>query len=204
MTEKADPLARGFRKRRVAGLILTLIVLYGVATFADVWWAAGRTSGADAQAALVLGAAQYNGTPSPVLVRRLDRAAALYESGQVPLIVVSGGKQPNDGTTEAKAGYDYLRQSGIPDEALRLEVNGDSTYTSMAAAARFLRGEGINTVILVTDAYHARRVALIAEEVGLDAEVSAVGSASLRPMLRETIAVGAGRAIGFRRLDNLR
>ena len=192
------------RPSRAIGLVVLLTALYLATTFADIWLATRRTAEGTAPAALVLGAAQYNGTPSPVLLRRLDEAALLYEAERVELVVVTGGQQPGDSTTEAKAGYDYLRSVGIPDRDLRLEVQGDSTYTSMAAAARFLRDEQIADVILVTDAYHTRRVELIADEVGLTAEVSAVGEADLGPMVRETIAVAVGRVVGFRRLDSLR
>jgi len=200
-----DPEEPVFRIRpsRAIALIVLLTFGYLLTTFADIWIATRRTAEGDASAALVLGAAQYNGTPSPVLVRRLNEALALYEDERVSLVVVTGGQREGDVTTEAKAGYDYLRDEGIPDEDLRLEVNGDSTYTSMAAAARFLRDEQIDDVILVTDAYHSRRVELIAEEVGLNAEVSAVGDADFGPMVRETIAVGVGRVTSFRRLDSL-
>ena len=190
--------------RRMIAIVIALTLLYGVSTFADIWYATKRTAEGNATAALVLGAAQYNGTPSPVLVRRLDKAASLYDEGRVQVIVVTGGQQEGDITTEAKAGYDYLRRQGIPDGDLRLEVKGDSTYTSMAAAARFLRSEEIDDVILVTDAYHTRRVELIAEEVGLVAEVSAVGAADVGPMMRETAAVSVGRLVSFRRLDWIR
>lgn len=198
-----EPLFR-IRPSRAIGLVVLLSALYLVSTFADIWLATRRSAEGVAPAALVLGAAQYNGTPSPVLVRRLDEASALYNDERVALIVVTGGQQDGDTTTEAKAGYDYLRTVGIPDGDLRLEVQGDSTYTSMAAAARFLRAEEISEVILVTDAYHTRRVELIAAEVGLTAEVSAVGDADFGPMIRETIAVAAGRVVGFRRLDSLK
>jgi vancomycin permeability regulator SanA len=192
------------RPLRAVLLILLLLAGYLAATFVDIWFATRRSADGEASAALVLGAAQYNGTPSPVLVRRLDEAANLYESGRVELVVVTGGQQEGDVTTEAKAGYDYLRSLGIPDSDLRLEVQGDSTYTSMAAAARFLRNEEVNDVILVTDAYHTRRVELIADEVGLVAEVSAVGDADFNELIRETAAVSVGRVVGFRRLDRLR
>ncbi len=203
--DRAVDEAPAFRIRpsRAIALVVLLIVGYIGATFVDIWFATRRSADGDASAALVLGAAQYNGTPSPVLVRRLDEAAALYEADRVELVVVTGGRQEGDITTEAKAGYDYLRQQGIPDEDLRLEVQGDSTNTSMAAAARFLRNEQIDDVILVTDAYHTRRVELIADEVGLAADVSAVGEADFGPMIRETAAVSIGRVIGFRRLDRL-
>jgi len=192
------------RPARAVLLVLLLLIGYIGATYIDIWLATRRMADGDASAALVLGAAQYNGTPSPVLVRRLDEAADLYNSGRVELIVVTGGQRAGDITTEAKAGYDYLRRQGIPDQDLRLEVQGDSTYTSMAAAARFLRNEQIDDVILVTDAYHTRRVELIADEVGLVAEVSAVGDADIDELMRETAAVSVGRVVGFRRLDRLR
>ena len=118
-------------------------------------------------------------------------------------MVVTGGGQEDDITTEAKTGYDYLRDTAaIPDEDLRLEVDGTSTYESLAAASRFLEVEGVTDVILVTDPYHARRSKLIADEVGLDAEVSPTdASVSLQRLVRETGAVSIGRLVGFRRIN---
>ncbi len=57
-------------------------------------------------------------------------------------------------------------------------------------------------MIVVTDPYHAERVAAIADEVGLDAHVSPTDSTTtLRGLARETAAVAAGRIVGFRRLS---
>ncbi len=195
---------RGRRRRRLAGAALGLIVAYFAANFVDVWVASRQDFDGPADAVVVLGAAQYNGTPSPVLQARLDHAAELYLGGLVDFVVVTGGNQVGDITTEAKAGYDYLRTTaGIPDDDLLLEVDGRSTYESLAATARFLSSRDIESVILVTDPYHARRSQLIAAEVGLDAEVSPTTSgAPLRRLLEESVAVGVGRIIGFRRLDN--
>ncbi len=185
-------------------LVLGLVALYLLTTFVDVWLASRQNYDGSADAVVVLGAAQYNGTPSPVLRARLDHAAELYVAGRVDLVVVTGGNQEGDVTTEAKAGYDYLRLTqGIPDEALLLEVDGTSTYESLRATARFLEDRAVNRVILVTDPYHARRSLLIAEEVGLEAEVSPTTSgASFERLAKETLAVAAGRIVGFRRLDN--
>ncbi len=191
-------------RRRALGLVMGLVVLYLAATFLDVWLASRQQFSGSADAVVVLGAAQYNGTPSPVLQARLDHAAELYFDGLIGVVVVTGGNQEGDVTTEAKAGYDYLRlTAGIPDEALLLEVDGRSTYESLRATARFLERRQVNSVILVTDPYHARRSQLIAQEVGLEAEVSPTTSgASFDRLARETLAVAAGRIIGFRRLDN--
>jgi vancomycin permeability regulator SanA len=190
--------------------ILVALSAYAIVTFLDVWYASTsdyepRAFGAGVErAAVVLGAAQYNGEPSPVLRARLDEAARLYENGEVDLVVVTGGRQEADITTEAKTGYDYLRESGIPDGQLRLEVQGASTYESLAATARFLQVDGVTDVVLVTDRYHARRSSLIASEVGLRPVVALTPqSPSLARLARESLAVGIGRVIGFRRLDRL-
>ncbi len=136
---------------------------------------------------------------------RLDHALELYEDGVVEFIVVTGGGRPGDATTEAKASYDYLRSTAaIPDERLLLEVDGTSTYESLAATARFLAREGISDVILVTDPYHARRSSLVAAEVGLDAHVSPTDvPSSFGRLARESMAVSVGRVISFRRLERL-
>ncbi len=190
------------------GAVVAVLVLYYLVTFVDVWLTSRSdyetsTDATITRAAVVLGAAQYNGEPSPVLRARLDQAAALYESGEVDLVVVTGGGQEADVTTEAKSGYDYLREtSGIPDTSLRLEVHGSSTYESLAATARFLRRDDVVEVVLVTDRYHAKRAMLTADEVGLSPQVALTSQPpSFRRLVREAGAVALGRLISFRRLD---
>lgn len=193
--------------RRLLALLVVLAFGYGSITFVQVWWASRADPDAvvDASAAVVLGAAQYNGIPSPVLQGRLDRAAELYLRDQVEIIVVTGGGQVTDTTTEAKAAYDYLRSTiGIADERIRLEVDGTSTFEQLAAVARFLESEDITDVVIVTDPYHARRAQLVAREVGLDASVSVTtAGAPFRRLVRETAAVAVGQIISFRRLEQL-
>ena len=189
--------------RRIALIAAGLVIAYFVVNFIDVWVASSSDYDGTADAAVVLGAAQYNGEPSEALQGRLDRAAELYAAQRVRLVVVTGGGQADDITTEAKTGYDYLRDTAaIPDADLRLEVDGTSTYLSLAAAARFLAAEQIDDVILVTDPYHAKRSELIAEEVGLTASVVPTDSSvSFGRLLRESGATAVGRLVGFRRLD---
>ncbi len=190
---------------RLSRVLLALAFFYLLANFVDVWVASRSSSDADASAVIVLGAAQYNGEPSPVLQGRLDLAAELYDSERVRIVVVTGGGQAGDVTTEAKASYDYLRQvANIPDEQLKLEVQGTSTYESLAAASRFLSQSGLTDVLLVTDPYHARRSELVAREVGLQADaVITNADSSLQRLIRESAAVAVGRIIGFRRLERL-
>lgn len=189
----------------VAMVLLVPVALYAGFTFLQVWHASLQDEPRPAQAVIVLGAAQYNGRPSPVLRARLDRAAALYRDGLAPVVVVTGGQRPGDRFTEAGAGQRYLVAHGVPADALRLEVHGRNSWESLAATQRFLAKEGISEVLLVSDAYHSFRVAETARELGLRPHVvpSHPGGAPARELWRETLAVGVGRVIGYRRLTNL-
>jgi len=188
----------------LAGALGVLGVLYLGVTFVQVWRTSGVAHGGDADAIVVLGAAQYDGEPSPVLRARLDQAVRLYRDGRAPLIVVTGGRQEGDRFTQAVAGYRYLRDQGVPEDALLLEVDGTSTYTELAATARILRARGLERVLMVSDGYHSQRLLAIAEEVGLDGAVSPTDTGfGVRELARESLAVGLGRLVGFRRLDSL-
>jgi uncharacterized SAM-binding protein YcdF (DUF218 family) len=184
-----------------------LVALYLAITFVQVWHAAGQDDARPAQAIIVLGAAQFDGRPSNVLQARLDHAADLYNRKLAPLIVVTGGGQPGDRFTEAAASAKYLEGKGIPATAIELETTSTNSRDELAAAARFLHKQGIADVLLVSDGFHAYRIDAIADEVGLDAHVSPTGTSpvkgfdELRAEFRETIAVAAGRLIGYDRLD---
>ncbi len=190
---------------RIVVALAALVVLYVGLTFAQVWWASRSDDTAKASAIVVMGAAQWNGVPSPVLAGRLDHAVALYEEGVAPLIVVTGGKQAGDAVTQGRSGYDYLRSQGIPDEAIKVEVEGTNSFEELSASALILEQAGVgNDVVIVTDPYHALRAAEIAEEVGLHPHVSPTQAASgVRQMARETVAVAIGRIIGYRRLASV-
>ena len=184
--------------------VVLLVALYLGVTFLQVWYASGQDDPKQAQAIVVLGAAQYNGRPSPVLQKRLDHGLDLYERGLAPLIVVTGGRREGDRFTEATTGYNYLRAKGVPDKAIRKEVQGRTTYESLAAVARFLKTEDVNDVILVSGPAQAKRLAGIADSVGLDATISSTGGrADPRSLVRESMAVALGRIVGYRRLEYL-
>jgi len=190
---------------QVVGALSVLLAAYIAVTFVQVYRAKDRDGARPADAIIVLGAAQYDGRPSPVLQDRLDHALELYEQGVADRIVLTGGRREGDRFTEATAGYNYLRQKGLRDEVLLREVHGGNTYESLAATARFLRAQDRSSVVLVTDGYHAFRVGAIAEDLGLDAAVSPSdtrlsGTSELRHIARETLAVATGRIIGWNRL----
>lgn len=193
--------------RAGAAAVVVVLVAYFVATFAQVVQT-GRSHGAEAaDAILVMGAAQYDGRPSPQLAARLDHVIDLWESGVAPTVVVTGGNIPGDRFTEAEASARYLVEGGVP-EAVIVEIGaGSTTLESVEAAAPTLAERGIASVVVVTDPYHSLRSRLIVEGEGFDVDVAATdtsvvtGWAAFRRNVAEAGGVAVGRIIGFDRLS---
>lgn len=124
-----------------------------------------------ADAIVVLGAAQYNGEPSPILQARLQHALELYRAGLAPAIITSGGRQPGDdsGYTEASVAARWLLQHGIPADRLYLEDTGRTTWQSMRNVAAIGRAHGFHSVILVTDPLASARAQQMALTLGFQA-----------------------------------
>lgn len=185
--------------------VVGLLVLYLGVTFAQVWMASRQDNARRAEAIVVFGTAQYNGEPSPVLRARLDHAIDLYRRKLAPVIVVTGGRLPGDRFTEATASANYLLAHGVPDADVLREVSGQSSWQSLAATAAFLKGRGINRVLLVSDPFHSYRIGAMADELGLEGHASPTQSSPIsgidaaKYMVRETAAVAVGRIIGYRR-----
>lgn len=213
--------ARGSRRRRwwVTAALAAVAAPLGwyAVNLADVH-RVGRSDQAHAvDAIVVMGAAQYDGRPSPLLAARLDHVVELWAAGYAPVVVTTGGKQPDDRFTEAASSSAYLVERGVPSDAI-VEVGGSTSYESLAAAASVLasaaRAGGADTasrpqVLLVSDPFHSLRIRLIAGEVGLEAYVSPTrsspvgGWAARRREVAEAAGVALGRIIGFRRLSDL-
>jgi uncharacterized SAM-binding protein YcdF (DUF218 family) len=147
---------------RVGLAVVALAVLYVGVTFGQVWWESRQDNPRPASAIVVMGAAQWNGRPSPVLKARLDHAAGLWEQGLAEAIIVTGGKQEGDHVTQGFTGYDYLRDKGVPEESLMVEVDGTNSYQELSASAAIIRDHGLEPrILVVTDPYHALRVVQI-------------------------------------------
>jgi uncharacterized SAM-binding protein YcdF (DUF218 family) len=188
------------------------LLLYFLVSLVQVW-NTGRDdsflrSRRTVDAIVVLGAAQYDGRPSPQLRARLDHVVTLWNVPVAPLVVVTGGKQIGDRFTEAEASRDYLVSKGVPVEVIVIESRGTSTYQSLEAVRDEARLNQWNDVVLVSDPYHLKRAQLVASELGMAAEVSATrdgvvsGSSALRRNVREALGIMVGRITGFRQLES--
>jgi uncharacterized SAM-binding protein YcdF (DUF218 family) len=200
-----------FVGRRIVQVILLLLML-AFAYFAVSFWQVWSTGRSDqvrtVDAIVVLGAAQYDGRPSPQLAARLDHSIDLWNQGVASQLVVTGGKQEGDRFTEASASAQYLVDRGVPASVIVQEAAGTNTYESLEGA-RALLDDSVDTVLIVTDPYHAQRSKLTAAEVGFTAYVSPApdsvvgGTNELRRELGEAAGVAVGRIIGFEQLSGL-
>lgn len=116
---------------------------------------------------LVLGCSVYaNGTPSPALKARLDKAIEIYKAGKARKIIMSGdhvGQYYN----EVGAMKNYAVANGVSSEDVFLDHYGISTYDSLSRAKTIFE---LENVIVVTQGYHVYRGVWDAKCFGIKAK----------------------------------
>jgi uncharacterized SAM-binding protein YcdF (DUF218 family) len=188
---------------RIIATLITVVILYFVVTFVQIWMTGHEHSTKDAQAILVFGTTEDNGTPSPELQARLDQALVLWHEDRAPWIAVTGGKRPGDEFTEADVSVTYLEAHGVPASKI-LKGSGTDTWENVSTVLPKLKSHGITTVLTVTDPFHEDRAMAISSSQGLVPYPSPVRNSPTvkhslwRYYLKETFEVGVGRIIGFR------
>ncbi len=194
--------------RRVSVWFVVALALYVAVTFAQVVLAGRQQVTSSAEAIVVLGAAQYDGRPSPQLEGRLLTAIDLWNDGAAQYFIVTGGRQEGDRFTEAETSRNVALDNGVPDSSILFEDQGTTTWESLQGVAQLVEQYEISSVILVTDPYHAMRASLIAKRSGINVVGVATvqdsvvdGFASLRRHLVETAGVAIGRVTGFRQIS---
>ena len=164
----------------LALLLLVAVVAVGWSGLV-VWRAAHHDAAADVErvdAIVVLGAAQYNGTPSPVLLGRLEHALLLYRQDRAHHVIVLGSNQPGDRTTEAASARDYLVAHGVPASAVLTLPIGHTSWESLRAAASAMEANGWDTAFLVSDPWHNARIERMASDLGFRGYPSATWSSA--------------------------
>jgi uncharacterized SAM-binding protein YcdF (DUF218 family) len=193
---------------RILTLLLVAILVYLAVTAVQVWNTGRKYQPRPAAAIVVMGAAQYNGVPSPDLTSRLTEAEILWRQHYATTIVVTGSKEPGDRFTEAEASTRYLTAAGIPGRDV-LESGGSDSWQNLSQAASALRGRRDSTVLIVTDPFHEARSLAIASSVGLTpyptpTKTSPIHGWSTVPYYaKETVGVALGRIIGYDHLSQL-
>ncbi|MDI2129259.1 YdcF family protein [Yinghuangia seranimata] len=162
------------RARRIAFWTLCAALGVVLTTAGRVWWVARHDARPTVDAILVLGASQYDGRPSPVLLARLEHALDLYLDGVAPRIITVGGNQPGDRFTEAGTGKRWLVGREVADANVLSVPEGRDTLQSVRAVAAVMRRNHWHSTVIVTDPWHALRSRSIARAAGLNASTSPV------------------------------
>lgn len=174
--------------------LLALIVLgFMVAIYAEARGDETR----EVEAIIVLGAAQWNCTPTNVFEARLQHSLDLYREGYAEYIIVTGGRQEGDRCTEAGAGRAWLVERGVPEGAILMETEGRDTWGNMEGAWQAAEQRGVKTVLIVSDGFHLFRAERMANAVGFEAYTSPAPGSPIQPwsatefsyVIRETVAV---------------
>lgn len=165
---KRQSLSLGWRLARNAVAVLLGLWLVSLALVVAF---ERRDTRSRASAIVVLGAAQYDGRPSPVLRARIDHAIDLWRRGMAPRLIVTGGRGEGDTTSEAAVERRYAIAHGVPSSAIMVEGSGRNTSESLRNVADMLH-EGARDVILVSDPFHMLRLSILARRFGLHPRTS--------------------------------
>lgn len=196
-----------FVLRLVKYLVIAVVVYLAVTAF-QVWRTGQQYAPQAAGAIVVMGAAQYDGVPSPDLRARLEQAGLLWHQHYATTIMVTGSKEPGDTFTEAEASARYLESVGVPRSDI-LQAGGRDSWQNLSEAAPELIARGDTTVLVVTDKFHVARSMAIASSVGLTphptpTQTSPINGFSAVPYYaKETVGVALGRIIGFDNLNSI-
>ncbi len=192
-------------RRRFPWLAVPAAAALGLAAWVsvlsvDVYSYSLTSDPARADAAIVLGAAVWNGQPSPVYTERLRHAVDLYQRGQVGALIFTGGVGAYDQVAELAAGRAYARERGVPEEAIYTEAVSRDTVDNLLQAEAIVRREDFGRVLIVSDPLHMKRAVSLARDMGLDAYSSPTPTSrytsfntKLEFLLREVYFLGVYR-----------
>lgn len=164
----------------VASTIATLIVFWSGWMLAVLLWSI-LDQAKPAESIVVLGAAQYDGRPSPVLRARLDHAVDLWNHHLARIVILTGGTGVGDTTSEAAVGRRYVKRHGVPEGVILLENEGRTTRESLLAVSRILKSRGMKSAILVSDPFHMLRLWILSRRFGFTAYTSPTKTSPISP-----------------------
>jgi SanA protein len=172
----------------IMGLLSLLPFVYSVFRYSKSIYSVERAP--TAEAALVLGAGVWSdGTPSTVMVDRVQTARDLYEKGKIRYIVLSGSKQETDAMLQLAETF------GLDSNSLVLDISGESTLDS---CLHTIHDHNYSNVAVISQKFHLFRALYLCDSLG----IQSIGIRSdleaplpeilMRRYLREVFATAAG------------
>ena len=152
----------------LAAVPLTLTMGLGIVAW-DIASFGNQVQHAGADAAIVLGAAAWGGTPSPVYRERINEAISLYREGRIHWIIFTGGTPRPGYPTEGEVGRQFSVKHGVPPDVILVEMESRNTWQNLERARRLMAANGIHSALLVSGPLHLRRAMAIAIDLGIQA-----------------------------------
>lgn len=110
------------------------------------------------------------GQPSPVMARSMLVTAELYQKKHLP-ILVAGGVTFSNSISESDIALREFKNLGVPANKLYGDFNSKNTVENAKNSAVICRENGWTHPILLAEAVHAPRAAIIFRRAGLDVSV---------------------------------
>lgn len=157
---------------KTVSIIFSIAVLAAGVLALRIYSFGNNRSAAQADAAVVLGAAVWTNEVSPVFRERINHAIDLYRKGQVRKLIFTGGQGNPGEPTESAAARQYAVESGVPLNDILIEEKSHTTYENILYAKQLADAHGIKKVLIVSDPLHMKRAMTMATDVGLIADPS--------------------------------
>lgn len=153
--------------------IILILTLVGVVSAGMIGWDGLTDELAVADVGVVLGSkVEQDGSVSPRLKARLDKAVELYKKGWFPKIVVSGGVG-KEGYDEAVVMRRYLVEQGIPAADIFVDGAGINTYFTAKYSAHLVAEHHWKSALVISQYFHISRTRLALERFGVPRVYSA-------------------------------
>jgi uncharacterized SAM-binding protein YcdF (DUF218 family) len=151
-------------------LILGLfLILWLIGLAIDIYSYSSVSDALSADTAIVLGAAAWDGQPSPVFEERIKHAIDLYKAGRVKEIIFTGGVGDGEQVAESIVASAYAIQHGVAEQDVFCETISKFTYENLRGAKAIIRQQHLGRVLVVSDPLHMRRAMTMAQDLSLDA-----------------------------------
>lgn len=157
------------RGMRVVLIAVGLLVVWLIALALDIIHYATVRDDGPADAAIVLGAAVWDGEPSPVFEERIKHAIDLYQQGRVKALIFTGGMGEGERLAESIAASVYAIKHGVTPGDVFCETASHFTHENLLGAKAIVEQQRFDRVLIVSDPLHMRRALTMARDFGLNA-----------------------------------
>lgn len=189
--------------RKLIAFVFLLIIVIPLYAAGNIWYTAHHLKPVKSDVIVVLGAAQFDGRPSDLLLARLQTAQKNFQAGMAPIIYTVGAGATGDRSTEAAAGYNWLIQNGVAKKNIQAIPKGRDTLESTKAYVAQMKKAKLRSVLIVTDSYHCLRAMTMAKDLSVSATCApsetgpgALANAKFQYLIRESGAYLAYITVG--------